>query len=574
MKILIAKSAGFCMGVRRAVEIALNAANKSQGPISTYGPLIHNPQAIRLLEEKGITVVDAVPPSGAGIILIRAHGIPPGEKAGLEKAGFTVVDATCPRVVKVQAIIRRYASRGFSVIIVGDRDHPEVIGLLGHAHGRGVAVERLEDLERLPVFEKAIMVAQTTQNTRLFEQIGSRTAEKFPHYQIFNTICGSTEKRQAEVARLSRSVDAVIVVGGRNSGNTRRLVEIARESGKPAQHVETEADLDTARLESVRSVGITAGASTPNWIIKNVFTELETVLSKKRHPWRKSINAVLRALLLTNIYVSIGAGCLSYACIRLQGGGHFYPHVLIAMLYVLSMHILNNLTGRKADRYNDPRRALFYKKNQIILAFFAIVAGGAGLISAFTLGKIHFLILLVMSTLGLSYNLRLVPKSLSPRKCVRIKDLPGSKTILIALAWGVVTALLPSLSTTPYLQVDTALIFVWSTTMVFIRSAFFDVLDMQGDRIVGKETFPLLLGEKRAMRLLYVLLAFSAFILVAAAGLGVFPGLGYLLTICPVSIIAVLWAHERGFMFPGVRLEFLIESHFILAGVITYLSSP
>ena len=159
MKIIIAKSAGFCMGVRKAVELALDTANKNPGPIYTFGDLIHNPQAVALLEEKGISVIDHIPEQGSGTLLIRAHGVPPETMDRLEKAGFNVKGATCPRVIKVQLIIQRYARQGYTSIIIGDKDHPEVVGLLGYTEGRGLVIDNLQDLDALPRFDKPIIVA-------------------------------------------------------------------------------------------------------------------------------------------------------------------------------------------------------------------------------------------------------------------------------------------------------------------------------------------------------------------------------------------------------------------------------
>ncbi|HJO62289.1 MAG TPA: 4-hydroxy-3-methylbut-2-enyl diphosphate reductase, partial [Desulfobacterales bacterium] len=171
MKIFLAKTAGFCMGVRRAVEMVLEAPNEHAQPIFTFGPLIHNPQVLRLLEEKGITVLKEIPDHGSGTVLIRAHGVPPQAKEELERAGFSVIDATCPRVIRVQTIIKKHAGKGFASIIIGDRDHPEVTGLLGYAKGKGYVVDSHKDLDSLPSFDQAIIVAQTTQNTFLFEKV-------------------------------------------------------------------------------------------------------------------------------------------------------------------------------------------------------------------------------------------------------------------------------------------------------------------------------------------------------------------------------------------------------------------
>jgi (E)-4-hydroxy-3-methyl-but-2-enyl pyrophosphate reductase len=573
MKILIAKKAGFCMGVRRAVEMVLDAPNKHENPICTFGPLIHNPQVLDLLREKDISTLEHIPEYGTGTVLIRAHGVPPQTKQNLKKAGFKIIDATCPRVIKVQTIIRKHAKKDYASIIIGDKDHPEVIGLLGYAEGKGFVVDNLDDLDSIPSFEKAIVVAQTTQNTLFFEEIKKWANNKFPHYKIFETICDSTAKRQAEVQSLADSVDVVIVVGGQNSGNTKRLAEISKKTGKPTYHIEAESEIDVDALSEAKCIGITAGASTPNWVIKKIYRTLEALPYKKKQGLQRVIFPIQRVLLLTNIYVSIGAGCLCYACIKIQGITNNLHHVLISMLYVLSMHILNNLIGTKADRYNDPDRSSFYNKNKILLAFLAFTAGGIGLMTAYSVGWIPFLILFGMSIMGLSYNLRLIPKRFAYDKYSRLRDIPGSKTVLIAMAWGIVTSVLPRLSVSGNIHLNTAIIFLWSLSLVFVRTAFFDILDMQGDRIVGKETIPILLGEKRVLRLLKTMLAINFGILFVSSAFQLISSLGFVLLICPAFVFIILSAHERGYMLPGIRLEFLVESNFVMAGVMTLVWS-
>ena len=564
------------MGVRRAVEMVLDAPDQNRNPIFTFGPLIHNPQVLQLLKSKDINVIDEIPSRGSGTVLIRAHGVPPNTKENLKQANFNVIDATCPRVIKVQTIIRKHAKKGFAAIIIGDKNHPEVIGLLGYAREKGFVVGSMKELKALPDFDNAIIVAQTTQNTNFFDSVKTWAATHHPHYKVFNTICDSTTRRQAEVKRLAESVDAVIVVGGRNSGNTRRLAEIARETGKPAYHIETEKDLDdidTDALVAARHIGITAGASTPNWIIKKVYRTLEALQVKRGQKWRRILFGLQRALLLTNIYVSIGAGCLSYASLKLQGFSQLFPYVLISMLYVQSMHILAHLTGSKADQYNDPERANFYGKYYMLLTILAIAAGSAGLVIAFTLGLFPFLLLLVLSLLGLSYNQHLVPKQFFSGKYRRLRDIPGSKTFMIAVAWGIVTALLPPLSLSAQTHGITVLIFLWAAGIVFVRTAFFDILDMQGDRIVGKETIAILLGEKRSMRLLKIMLLILIAALLLLSSFHLISYLGFVLVASPITLLILLAAYERGLLMPSVKLEFLVETNFILAGVIAFLWS-
>jgi len=556
------------MGVRRAVDTALDAPGNHKTPIQTVGPLIHNPQVMSLLEEKGISVITEIPSKGSGTILIRAHGVPPKIKQDLNDAGFDVLDATCPRVIKVQSIIQRHARKNYASIIIGDVDHPEVIGLLGYAEGKGYVVNNIEALDKLPAFDKAIIVVQTTQSTVFFNEVITWAGQKFPNYLIFNTICDSTERRQAEVKQLAQTVDIVIAVGGHNSGNTQRLADIARLTGKPVYHVETESELDMPALASAKSIGITAGASTPNWIISKVYRALETLPFRNGKRWKKVIFAIQRYLLLTNFYVSVGAGCLCFACTRLLSVRDCLPYVVVSMLYVQSMHTLNHLTGNKEDRYNDPDRAAFYEKHIFSLTFFALASGGFGLLTAITMGLGPFLALFVMSLMGLSYNLKIIPKFLTGGKIRRIKDVPGSKTALIAIAWGVVTSIFPVLAVSGKISIGAILVFAWSTGMVFVRSAFFDMLDMQGDRIVGKETIPLLIGEKRARRVLKRLLIILSVILFLSSAIDLLPSLGFFLTLSPLLILLMLMSYERVYLLPGVRLEFLVETHFIISGVI------
>lgn len=568
MKISVAKTAGFCMGVQRAVEIALDAANTRPAPIFTYGPLIHNPQVLGLLADRGIRVLEEIPESGEGTVIIRAHGVPPDIRGKLEAAGFSVVDASCPRVFKVQAIIRKHAQKGHACIIVGDRDHPEVKGLLGYAGDRGYVVNRIRELDELPPFDQAIIVAQTTQNTLFYDAVKKWAGKNHRHYQVFDTICDSTERRQEEAKRLAEMVDAVVVVGGHNSGNTQRLAEIARQADKPAYHVETEEELDVAALSSARHIGITAGASTPNWIIKKIYRAIESMPFEAQQPWRRRMLQVQRLLLLTNVYVALAAAALCYACTALQGIRRPFAYGLVAFLYVLSMHILNNLTGMSEARYNDPDRADFYDRHKILLTLAAVVSGGIGLVTAATLGILPFFLLLLMSITGLSYNLTLVPAGVRFR-FRRLRDVPGSKTLLIALAWGMVTALFPVLAATGGLRAATAPTLIWSVGMVFCRTAFFDVLDMQGDRIVGKETIPLLLGPQRTVMLLKGLLLFLFLILFVSSSFDLLPRLGLALTPCPILLFFVVGRYKRAYTTPGIRLEFFTESLFILAGLIT-----
>jgi len=570
LKIKLAKTAGFCMGVHRAVEIVLDVVNSEEDPIYTFGPLIHNPQVLDILKEKGVCVVDDPSAAPPGKVVIRAHGVPPEKKKELEAAGYTIIDATCPRVIKVQAIIAKYAKRGYASVIVGDVDHPEVIGLRGYARGQGYVIDQPEDVARLPAFKKAIVVAQTTQNDRLFSDVAEAVRARFPDTKVFDTICDSTHNRQGEVRKLAETVDAVVVVGGRESGNTRRLVQVAEQEGVAAFHVESESDIDSDAFQSARSIGVTAGASTPNWVIKKVYRALEALPHNNKAGWRQAVFRLQRWLLLSNIYLGFGAGCLSYTCALLSGLRPSLPSAMMAACYVLSMHIFNNFIGREAVRYNDPDRAQFYEIHRGFLLTLAVVSGATGLFMAFTLGAVPFAVLGMITVLGLLYGVRLTPGRIGTGRGIeRISDIPGSKTVLIALAWGVVSVVLPHLAVS--LQISTTMLFVTllAVVMAFVRTAFFDILDMQGDRIVGQESLPIVIGEKTSLRILKQLLFLSFATLLFAPIMHLTTSLAYGLTLSVFYMASVVQSFEKNWMVPGFRFEFLVETIFPFTAVIS-----
>jgi 4-hydroxy-3-methylbut-2-enyl diphosphate reductase len=567
MHIQIAKTAGFCMGVRRAVDMAIDAANQTKGSICTYGPLIHNPQVLDILKEKGIPTLYQIPEKGEGTVIIRAHGVPPDTREKLEKAGFRVMDATCPRVIKVQTIIRKHAQSGFHVIIAGDEDHPEVTGLLGYAEGRGHVIDSIEKLAALPSFEKAILVAQTTQNTRFYASVREWVNTSAPHYKVFDTICDSTEKRQAETLALAKEVDLVLVLGGKNSGNTQRLAEVAAEAGTPSLHIESVEEMDPSVLRGKKRIGITAGASTPNWILRQVVNTLEQ-LSSESHALQGKLKKLQHLLLSTNIYLSLCAAALTYAASVLQGFPHEIRYSLIAAFYVLSMQIFNTLTSIPSDRYNNPERAQLYEKGRSFFFILATLTGLAGLAAALQAGLFPFLLLFFMSLSGILYNAPLIPPRFQVSRIRSLKDIPGSKTILSAMAWAMVCALLPSIGIRGYADAATLGALVFVGILVFVRTAFFDILAMQGDRIVGKETLPILLGEKKSLQLLNLLLtalSLGFFLLVA---LEIFPFAALLLVTPPFLLIWMLGAEATGRITADVHLAFQTESLFILTGLL------
>ena len=280
MKIVLARSAGFCMGVKRAIEMAETVADEEGRTIYTHGPLIHNPQELEVLRGKGIVPLDEEADAPHAPVIVRAHGVGPGVRDRLTLQAERLVDATCPKVSAIQERIAEFSRDGYTVVIAGDPDHPEVVGLVGHAVGATHVIRKPDDVDALPEppeMDKAILVAQTTQDEITYENICARFLARYPKGETLATICRATHLRQSEVRKMVTEVEAMVVVGGRNSANTKRLFEISREAGVPSYLVESAAELDDDALKSLETVGVTAGASTPEWIIREVIEKLSAL---------------------------------------------------------------------------------------------------------------------------------------------------------------------------------------------------------------------------------------------------------------------------------------------------------
>ncbi|MEJ2093324.1 MAG: 4-hydroxy-3-methylbut-2-enyl diphosphate reductase [Syntrophobacterales bacterium] len=574
MKVVLAKTAGFCMGVKNAMEMVLKAIHENHVNIYTYGPLIHNPQVMDLLKERGIRVLEEGETPGSGLVVIRAHGIPPQERRALETAGARIIDATCVRVARVQAIIRRWANKGYATIIVGDADHPEVRGLMGHTQARGFVVSSPEEVASLPELDQVIVVAQTTQSESHFQELVDAITARFPGAVIRNTICDATASRQEEIEELARQVEVLVVVGGRNSGNTQRLVEISRATGLPTFHVETEQELDLRDLSRYSTVGVTAGASTPHWLIGNVVSTLKHAWAFTPGSLTSYLYRIWRFFLKSNLYVALGAGSLSYVSSLLQGVWPDWDYFFVAFLYVYAMHILNHFTDA-ASKLNDPVQTMFYGRHRLFLLVSGALSSLASLALGYFLGWEAFAFILAMSGLGLFYNLQLIPRRLATTtRIARLKEIPGSKTVFTALAWGVLAALIPVVCSDKQISAATAVAFFFVAALVFIRTGLFEILAIEGDRVVGKETLAIALGPKQTLNLLSAGATVLAVVLLMAAWTGLIPPLGYVLSLCGFYALGYLTLYRLDLMQSGLILESLVEGNMILAGLLAFFMDP
>jgi (E)-4-hydroxy-3-methyl-but-2-enyl pyrophosphate reductase len=571
MEIKLAKTAGFCMGVRRAVDIVLEIAQHETGRhIYTYGPLIHNPQTIELLKNRGITPVKSIAEISDrqnAVLIIRAHGIPPSERKKIKESGIKIIDATCPKVGYVQAIIKKHTALNYTVIIVGDKKHPEVDGLLGYTSGRGITLTTVEEVEKLSALDKVCVVAQTTQNLDDYNKIVERISGRFPGTVVFNTICSSTEQRQAEITSMAGEMDAIFIVGGKNSANTRRLADLAQKQRTPAFHIETAEELDSIDIGSYNRIGVSAGASTPNWIIDRVMDKIAETQNRKLKKAGRLFNFWLWTI-KTDLYSAIGAGCLCLACMLLQGIPVTISHLAVASFFVYAMHVLNRLISRKPSRFLGSFREETYLKNEKTYLLTAILSVIAALLLAFKNGLLPFSVLFVISLAGILYNMKILPAGW---RFQSLKDLPGSKNIFMAIAWGTVAAILPALSNGDVFNAGLMVAFVFAFGMVFIRSAMSDILEIQNDKLIGRETIPVLIGKKHTKTVLKTISLILLAILLISHPVGWTSSLSLILLICILYVWICFQLCDRRSGLSGAFMEGLLETSYIIAGFGVFL---
>lgn len=279
MEILIAETAGFCFGVKRAVDMAFEAAESHSGRAATLGPIIHNPQVIQKLAHKGLVPIEEIDDNHKfDLLLIRTHGIPYDTYKKTQEKGINVIDATCPFVKKAQEYAKLLKEEGYRVIILGDRNHPEVKGIVSYAGDDALVVRDAEEIKKPG--RRVGIVVQTTQPVERLKEVVSKVVETAKEVKVYNTICNSTAMRLKETKEMAGEVEVMFVIGGRNSANTKQLACLCKRIGVRTYHIETADEIDSAWIKGVKKAGITAGASTPDWIIQEVRDRLEHLSSK------------------------------------------------------------------------------------------------------------------------------------------------------------------------------------------------------------------------------------------------------------------------------------------------------
>jgi len=578
MRVKMAKSAGFCMGVKQALDMVLKKARSTILPIYTYGPLIHNPQVLEALEKKGINILGKdvnlkeLEPS---MVIVRTHGITPSERKDLKDNVKILVDGTCPRVAKVQGIIKKSAHDGYFVVIIGDKNHAEVVALLAYAGDKGLVIDGPSSVGSIPKYDKICVVSQTTQSRRNFENTVAGIMEHFPGIEVNvkDTLCDFTSRRQAEVESLAKEVDALVVVGGKNSANTARLAMIAEKTGKPTYWVETEKELDPERMKRYFTVGVTAGASAPNWVINRVVETLEDTIPFGEKKWKAFLKIVSTFLVRSCLFLAMGAVFLTYVSAALQGIAFNIYFALVPFFYVLSMHILNHYIEQDSMKYNEPTWYDFFQKYKNWLLNLGAISAILSLYFAFQAGM-NVLILMTIACIAAGmYESDFLPEGFFKYSGIKkLRDLPASKDFSVSLAWSVIITLVPLLGTpSAALNWGTVAAFSFSFTSVFFRSILYDMKDIQGDALVSRETLPIIIGSNRARYTLIVLVFFQSALLLLMAEMSLITSLGYYLLISMLYCCLYLYLFYKDIISRGNNIRMFVEGEFFLAGILAMI---
>ncbi len=570
MKVIVAKTAGFCWGVKRAMDAVLEASVRNDGrAVQTLGPLIHNPQALDLIGKRGVAIAESPEAVQNGTVVIRAHGIPIQDLRGLKerqaRGELKIVNATCPEVAKVHHKIKKWSPKGYFTVILGTHGHAESVAHRSFAESGSAIVANMAEAEKLTEeqVQKVLVVAQTTFTVKDYHEITDYLRTRAGDAVFENTICEDTWTRQEEAERLARTVDAVIVVGGKASSNTKHLAELAGKHGKPVQYLETAAELNLSAFTGSETVGVLAGASTPTWLVDEVVDVLEQ-LGDGPSRWRNFLQAAFGASFL----MAIGAGLMTLGAHKWLGLPLGWRYPVLTATYVIAMYLLSPFLDPLGLGAKGPARARFLERNRRMLKASALAALGLTLVLAATLGLKVLLVVVGASLVGALYKHRFPVGG----RIFSLRSIPGSKDLVVSLALASVAILLPVWQEGRAWDLRTFAAAFLVGVLAFVRTVIYEIRDMQNDQIIGKETLPIFLGKAATkvilLALLGALLAGTLWLTFQNRNQGHPLAVALVLVLCSAYPVLYLWLFHERFTTGRTRFELSVDFSFYLVGLL------
>ncbi|WP_243321992.1 4-hydroxy-3-methylbut-2-enyl diphosphate reductase [Geothrix sp. SG200] len=570
MKVIVAKTAGFCWGVKRAMDAVLEASVRNDGrSVQTLGPLIHNPQALELIGRRGVGVAEAPDKVKNGTVVIRAHGIPIQDLRGLKerqkKGELKIVNATCPEVAKVHHKIKKWSPKGYFTVILGSHGHAESVAHRSFAENGSVIVSTMAEAEALTdeQLKKVLVVAQTTFTVKDYHAITDYLRSRAVDAVFENTICEDTWMRQDEARELARTVDTVIVVGGKTSSNTKHLAELAHHYGKPVQYVETAAELDLGAFTGRETVGVLAGASTPTWLVDEVVDVLEQ-LGDGPSRWRSFLQATFGSSSL----MAVGAALMTLGVHKWLDLRMGWRYPLLTGTYVLAMYLLTPFLDPLGLGAKGPARARFLERNRRVLVALGVVALLLTLGLAASLGLNALTVAAAASLVGAGYKRRFQVGGW----ILSLRKVPGSKDVVVALALATVAVIMPVWQEGRVWDLRAFAAMFLVGVLTFVRTVIYEIRDMQNDQIVGKETLPIFMGKSVTkavlVGLLGTLLAGTLWLTFENRQHGHPLAVALVLVACAAYPVLYLWLYHERFTAGKHRFELSVDLSFWLVGLL------
>ncbi|MBN1754597.1 4-hydroxy-3-methylbut-2-enyl diphosphate reductase [bacterium] len=570
MEVKVAKTAGFCMGVKRAIESVIQASDElDYANIYTWGPLIHNPQTIELLKEKNIhPTLDLDQITDKDLVIIRSHGVSAGIRRQLQESKALLRDATCPKVARVQALAKKFNYEGYTIVLIGDAGHAEVEAIMGGIES-GYILNSETEVAGLPELEKICVLGQTTLNRSDFEHLTEYIKKKFPYALVLDTLCDSTSSRQEEVKKLAPEVDMLIIVGGKNSANTKRLFEIAKGTGKPSYWVETAEELKNIDFANYRSVGVTAGASTPNWIMSKVVEKLEIINEPHLSFFKIPVVKFLGYFMLqSNLFKAGGVACLTFLSLVMINQRINASIVALSFFYALEMFILYNTYDWQGNALGDPHRLHFFKEFKVPLLITMVVSA----ILTILLASLNGLLILILVILAILGGIVLSSPRLTQRIFQLLAILPSekittSKDITTAVGYAYISVFIPIVWSRPRLEYwIIPLVFLGSISL--IRAILFSFKDFDSDMILKRKSIPIIIGYFKTNIILGILFVLSILTIVLGVAFRFLEWSYLLLILLPVYYLLYAIYYNVIRITKTTYAELAIDSGLYLAAIL------
>jgi (E)-4-hydroxy-3-methyl-but-2-enyl pyrophosphate reductase len=497
MKIELAKHSGFCIGVKNAVNKIVDEINNCGENIFIQGPLIHSPQTVKILEKRGLKIIKEKNAIDNKVAAIRTHGTTRQEYQELKKRAKRVINLTCSNVAYVQGIVKKYSSKGYFVLILGDKNHAEVKGISSYAVTDFYIISAIGDITSVPKADKYVLVSQTTLDMDFFNEAVSVLRKHFPNLEIINTICSATSDRQNDLIMAVKSgVDAIVVVGGKNSANTKRLARIGIDSKIKTFHVETDEELKADDFTDLKNVIVSAGASTPSWIVNNVLEKLYEINYKsKRKRLFYLFKSFLEFIIRTNLFSALITVFMTASILPCRIFECEMTLPLLSAAFIFIMYSINNFFRPYEAQLSKPFKYKLYSKYKYLLIALTIVALTYFIFFSLKMVYPASSLYLIVFITGFIYAIPSVTKMVSNMRYKLLKILFGVKSIITSGGWAFTALVIPFIIT-PYNYLHFTAVFIIIFSIIFIRNFLIDLIDYQGDLLLGIETVITIFGFK------------------------------------------------------------------------------